>query len=176
MYMDVGLDTGNMILKDEVTIEENDNFENIHDKLGLCGAELLIRTIALIKDGNAPSIPQDDSLSSYAAKIEKSDCLIDFDTDAKTVHDLIRGLPPIPLSFTHTPDGRLLKIIESRYSNICYPAASSGEVVSTDDGAITVACKSGSVKLLRVLPEGKGRMSAADFIRGRKISVGDILK
>ena len=114
MYMDVGLDTGNMILKDEVAIEENDNFEDIHDRLGKCGADLLVKTIEQIADGTAPSIPQDDSLSTYAAKIEKSDCLINFDTDARSVHNLIRGLSPIPLAFTHTPDGRLLKVLESR--------------------------------------------------------------
>lgn len=176
MYMDVGLDTGNMILKREVEIEENDNFENIHDKLGACGAELLIETVNAIRNGNAPSIPQDNSLSTYAAKIEKSDCLIDFSKDALSVHNQIRGLSPIPLSFTHTPDGKLLKILESRRSDKCFSNAETGKVVSLEGGVITVACAEGSVELLRVLPEGKGRMSAADFIRGRKISVGDILK
>ncbi|MBQ8140078.1 MAG: methionyl-tRNA formyltransferase [Clostridia bacterium] len=176
MYMDAGLDTGNMILSEEVAIEENDNFEDIHDKLGKCGASLLVKTIALIKEGTAPSVPQDDAKSTYASKIEKGDCLINFNSDAQTVHNQIRGLSPIPLSFTHTPDGKLLKIIESRRSDTSYPDAKCGEVVSVEDGSITVACEIGSVKLLRVLPEGKGRMSAADFIRGRKISKGDILK
>lgn len=175
MYMDAGIDTGNMILKEEVAIGENDNFEDIHDRLGACGGNVLVKTVALIKEGNAPSIPQDDSASTYAAKIEKSDCLINFDTDGKSVHDLIRGLSPIPLSFTHTLDGKLLKVLESRY----IPedsSAEAGTVISLEGDGITVACRTGAVKLLRVLPEGKGRMSAADFIRGRKISVGDILK
>lgn len=175
MYMDVGLDTGNMILKEEVAIGENDNFEDMHDRLGKCGADVLIKTVDLIKAGSAPSVPQDDSLSSYAAKIEKSDCLINFDTDAKQIHDLIRGLSPIPLAFTHTPDGKLLKVIESRYIPESSDAE-AGRVISLEGDGITVACRTGAVKLLRVLPEGKGRMSAADFIRGRKISLGDILK
>ncbi len=178
MYMDVGLDTGNMILKEEVEIGENDNFEDIHDRLGACGASLLIKTVELIKNGSAPSIPQDHSLSTYAAKIEKSDCLINFDCDAKTAHDLIRGLSPIPLAFTHTPDGKLLKVLESRVaqSDKAYADEDIGKVISLDGDAITVACRHGAIKLLRVLPEGKGRMSAADFIRGRKIALGDILK
>lgn len=176
MYMDVGLDTGNMILKQEVAIGENDNFEDIHDKLGVCGGDLLVKTIEQIADGTAPSIPQDYSLSTYAAKIEKSDCLINFDSDALSVHNLIRGLSPIPLAFTHTPDGRLLKVLESRCEPDTVYSAEAGTVVSLDGGEIKVACKVGAVRLLRVLPEGKGRMSAADFIRGRKISLGDILK
>lgn len=178
MYMDVGLDTGNMILKEEVEIGENDNFEDIHDRLGACGADVLMKTLALIKDGTAPSIPQDHSLSTYAAKIEKSDCLISFDRDAKTLHDLIRGLSPIPLAFTHTPDGKLLKVLESRVaqSDKTHADEDIGKVISLDGDAITVACRHGAIKILRVLPEGKGRMSAADFIRGRKIALGDILK
>ena len=176
MYMGVGLDTGDMILKREVAIEENDNFENIHDKLGACGAELLVETVAAIKAGTAPSIPQDDSLATYAAKIEKADCLIDFSKDAQAVHDQIRGLSPIPLSFTHTPDGKLLKVLESRVAKADGENAEVGKVISLDGGEISVACGNGVVKLLRVLPEGKGRMSSADFIRGRKIAMGDILR
>lgn len=177
MYMGVGLDTGNMILKREIAIEENDNFEDIHDKLGVCGAELLVETVEEIKKGTAPSIPQDDSLATYAAKIEKADCLIDFSKGAQAVHDLIRGLSPIPLSFTHTPDGKLLKILESRADvSADTKGAECGTVISLDGGEICVACGKGVVKLLRVLPEGKGRMSSADFIRGRKIAVGDVLK
>lgn len=176
MYMDVGLDTGNMILKEEIKIAENDNFEDIHDRLGACGARVLLDTVERIKEGNAPSIPQDDSLSTYASKIEKSDCLIEFSADAKTVHDLIRGLSPIPLAFTHTPDGKLLKIFRSEICERSSENEVTGKVVSLEGGNITVACGRGSVNLLGVLPEGKGRMSAADFIRGRKIALGDILK
>ena len=176
MYMGVGLDTGDMILKSEVAIEENDNFEDIHDKLGVCGAELLVKTIDEIKNGTAPSIPQDDALATYAAKIEKTDCLIDFSKDAQAVHDQIRGLSPIPLSFTHTPDGKLLKVLESRVAKTDGENNEVGKVISIDGGEISVACGKGVVKLLRVLPEGKGRMSSADFIRGRKIAVGDMLK
>ena len=177
MYMGVGLDTGDMIFKREIEIAENDNFEDIHDKLGACGAELLVETVEAIKNGTAPSIPQDDSLATYAAKIEKADCLIDFSKDAQAVHDLIRGLSPIPLSFTHPPDGKLLKVLESRADvNADTKGAECGTVISLDGGEIHVASGKGVVKLLRVLPEGKGRMSSADFIRGRKIAVGDVLK
>ena len=174
MYMDVGLDTGDMILKSEVEILENDNFEDIHDKLGAEGAELLVRTIKAIEDGSAIRIPQDSEKATYAEKITKSDCLIDFSKSAKEVHDRIRGLSPIPLSFTHTPDGRLLKITASQIADKSGSHGQAGEVISLD-GGITVACGTGAVTLLGVVPEGKGRMSAMDFIRGRKVNVGDIL-
>ena len=174
MYMDVGLDTGDMILKGEIAIEDGDNFETVHDKLGALGAELLVKTVALIGEGKAPREVQDGSKATYAAKIEKSDCLIDFSRSAREIHCLIRGLSPIPLSFTHTADGKLLKVIAAERIDENYDAP-AGAVVSLEDG-ITVACGEGAVKLTTVLPEGKGRMPAADFVRGRKVSLGDILE
>ena len=175
MYMDVGLDTGNMILKEEIKIAENDNFEDIHDRLGACGARVLLDTVERIKEGNAPSIPQDDSLSTYASKIEKSDCLINFSKDANTVHNLIRGLSPIPLSFTHTPDGKLLKVVRAEVEDAESENTELPGTVTSVDGRITVACGKGKINLLTVVPEGKSRMSGADFIRGRKIGIGDPL-
>ena len=177
MYMDVGLDTGDMLLRDEVEIGENDNFEDMHDRLGAVGAGTLLRTIEALKDGTLVAQKQDASLATYAAKIEKEDCVLDFARPAKELHNQIRGLSPIPLSFTHTPDGKLLKVLTSRVSSIACPAdATVGTVVSLDNGVITVACGDGTaLDLLRVLPEGKGRMDAGDFIRGRKIQVGDLL-
>ncbi len=173
MYMDVGLDTGDMIFKSEFAIEEHHNFEDVHDGLASLGASLLIETVDAIKEGRAPREKQNDGDMTYATKIEKSDCLIDFSKSAKEVHNLIRGLSPIPLAFTHTPDGKLLKVISARVSEkIC--EGDPGTVISLE-GGISVKCGDGAIELLRVLPEGKGRMDAADFIRGRKIALGDIL-
>jgi len=175
MMMDVGLDTGDMLMVERIAIEENDNFETVHDKLGACGAQVLLRTVAAIKDGSLTRTRQDDSLATYAAKIEKSDCVIDFSRSAKEIHDQIRGLSPIPLSFTHTPDGKMLKVSESRMGRKDGVCAAPGTVVSLDGGLIEVACGEGTVLLSAVLPEGKKRMRASDFINGRKINVGDVL-
>lgn len=174
MMMDVGLDTGDMLLVGKIEICEHDNFETVHDKLGVCGAETLLRTLEELKNGTLTRTPQDGTLATYAAKIEKSDCVIDFSRTAQEVHDRIRGLSPIPLAFTHTPDGRMLKVIASEVSR-CAISAEAGCVVSLSNGRITVACGTGAIDLLTVLPEGKKRMSAADFINGRKIGVGDRL-
>lgn len=175
MYMAEGLDTGDMLLKRELPIKETDNFENIHDGLGMLGAEMLVEIIPMLQQGTAIRTPQNDALSSYAKKITKEDCIIDFSKDAKTVHNQIRGLSPFPLSFTHTPNGKILKLISSKVTDCDTPHECVGEVLSLNN-AIEIACSKGSVYVDRVLPEGKARMSAADFIRGRNISVGDILK
>ncbi len=175
MYMADGIDTGDMILKRSAPIGENDNFEDIHDRLGLLGGVALLEAIAMIKNGTSERIPQDDSLSNYAAKIEKSDCELDFSLDARTLHNKIRGLSPFPLSFTHTPDGKLLKIVKGWVVEDYDNHENAGEIVALD-GVIRVACGRGTLEIVTVLPEGKGRMHAADFIRGRKLNVGDVLK
>ena len=175
MYMAEGLDTGDMLLKCEIPIEQNDNFEDIHDKLGASGAELIVKTLDALETGELKRIPQDESLANYAAKITKEDSLIDFSLSADKVHDLIRGLSPIPLALTHTPDGKLLKVWKAEISQKSSSGKAAGEVIDLDDG-IHVACGEGAVKLLGVLPEGKSKMNASDYIRGRKISIGDLLK
>lgn len=174
MYMAEGLDTGDMLLKREFEIEEHYNFEDIHDGLGSLGADTLLEVIDMLENGCAQRTAQDDSLSTYAKKITKEDCLIDFSKDARTVHNLIRGLSPVPLSFTHTPNGKLLKIIEAKIADESKSHQEVGVVLSLDDG-IEISCAKGSISLLRVLPEGKSRMNSSDFIRGRNISIGDIL-
>ena len=174
MYMAEGLETGDMLLKRDLVINENDNFEDIHDGLGKIGAEALMDTVEMIENGTAERTPQNDSLSTYAKKITKEDCLIDFSKNARSVHDLIRGLSPVPLSFTHTPNGKLLKVITSHVGDTDKPHSEVGKVLSLDTG-IEVSCATGSIVFTRILPEGKARMDATDFIRGRNISVGDIL-
>lgn len=170
-----GIDTGDILLISKVTIQENDNFETIHDKLGVCGAETLLKTLDELRAGTLARTKQDDSLATYAAKIEKSDCLIDFTKSANEVHNQIRGLSPIPLAFTYTPDGKMLKVTATEVAKREGTLAPAGTVLSLSGGKIEVACGCGSVFILSVLPEGKKRMAAADFINGRKIAVGDVL-
>lgn len=175
MMMAKGLDTGDILLTGEVPIAPQDNFESVHDKLGACGAEVLLRTLAALRAGTLICHPQDDSIATYAAKIEKSDCLLDFSRSAEQLHNQIRGLSPVPLAFTRTPDGRLLKVLSSEVLQRHGSLAPAGTVLSLEDGRVTVACGAGTLALLSVLPEGKGRMSAAAWINGRRIQVGDLL-
>lgn len=175
MYMAEGLDTGDMLLKAELPILPEDNFENIHDNLGALGAQTMLDTLAALRAGTLTPQKQDDSLANYAEKIQKSDLLIDFSRDAVTVHNYIRGTSPIPLSFTHLPSGSLLKVYAARvYDEDKVHTAAPGTVVGLD-GDVLVACGKGTIALTQVIPEGKKRMPAADYIRGRKLNLGDLL-
>ena len=172
MKMDVGLDTGDVILVERVVIEEDDNFEAVHDKLALAGQKGLLKAIDLFKNGKAEYTPQGDAFT-YAEKITKLDCVIDFNQDVQCVHNRIRGLSPIPVAFTKTPDGKILKVTRAHISekNFC---GSVGQVVSLDK-SIYVKCKNGTIAFDRVVPEGKGQMDASAYINGRRLNIGDIL-
>ncbi len=175
MYMDEGLDTGDIIAVSKFPISDTDDFEAIHDRSALIGAELLSKTVDGIVAGRAERRKQDSSLATYAAKVEKSDCRIDFSLPAKALNARIRGVTPIPGAFCYH-NGKMLKITKTEVLSACGEAGRVTDLSAVGDGYITVACGEGSLRILGVIPEGKGRMSAGDFVRGRKISLGDILE
>lgn len=175
MYMADGIDTGDMILKLETPITDDDNAGTLHDRLAVLAGDAMCRTVEQIIDGSITRTPQSEEGMTYAAKITSADCVIDFARPARAVYDHIRALAPLPCAFTHTPDGKLLKLTAAELSDATTGGRPAGSVLSID-GGITVACDDGSVRITGVIPEGKGRMSAADYVRGRKLSEGDILK
>lgn len=174
MYMAQGLDTGDMILTVEVPITEGDDFGTLHDKLAVAGGEAMTQTIAKLRAGTVTREVQNDAGATYAAKIENPDCVIDFTKSVTEVHNQVRGLSPVPLALTWMPDGKRLKIIAAR-KEICTVTAAPGTVVAIDRGTLDIACADGILHVTHLQPEGKGRMAAADFLRGRKLSVGDVL-
>ncbi len=174
MYMDEGLDTGDIIEQAEFPISESDDFEAIHDRSAEVGGELLLSVIEKIENGCINPIPQDSSLATYARKIEKEDAKIDLTQPAQILDPIIRGLTPIPGAYV-LHNGKMLKI--SRAVK-CEGIGAVGEVIELDgvgEGGITVACGKDALRITKVIPEGKGKMSAGDYIRGRKIQKGDIL-
>ena len=174
MYMAQGLDTGDMILTVEVPITEGDDFGTLHDKLAVAGGEAMTQTVAKLRAGTVIRQMQNDADATYAAKIENPDCVIDFGKSVTEVHNQVRGLSPVPLALTWMPDGKRLKIIAAQ-KEICAVTAVPGTVVAIDRGTLDIACGDGILHVTHLQPEGKGRMAAADFLRGRKISVGDVL-
>lgn len=173
MYMAEGLDTGDMLEIAKTPIDINDNFESIHDKLSMLGASLIVSTLTKLEKGLITPTPQDHSKSTYAAKIEKSDCLIDFNKPVKEIHDRIRGLSPFPLSYSFM-NGKMIKFVSSVIVSETKCDHSCGTVVSLNDGRIDIACADGIIGITALLPEGKSRMRAADFIRGRRITEGEL--
>lgn len=177
MYMEEGLDTGDMILKLTCPITESDDFGTIHDKLAELAGDAMCMTIDQIENGTITREKQPDEGATYAAKIEKKDTIVDFSRSPRDVVNQIRGLSPMPYAMTGMPDGKLLKltsavVIDEKCDR---PFGEVTELETVGDGKIVISCGGGKIAVTGVVPEGKKRMKAADFIRGRKISVGDIL-
>ncbi len=157
MYMDEGLDTGDMLFCESFPIEKTDNFESVHDKTASLGAKMLSSAIDKIEAGEIKREKQDSSIATYAEKIEKEECLVDLKRSADELDCFIRGLSPIPLAYAIMPDGKKLKLVSA------YPIDKKGkvgEVLECDDkkeGRIVIACGDGSLAVTSVLPEGKGK-------------------
>lgn len=174
MYMAQGLDTGDKILTVEVPITDEDDFGTLHDKLAVAGGDAMAQTIARLRDGTITREVQNDADATYAAKIENADCVIDFTKSVTEIYNQVRGLSPVPLAVTWMPDGKRLKIIAAR-REIRAVTVAPGTVTDIDHGTLDIACADGILHVTHLQPEGKGRMAAADFLRGRKLSVGDVL-
>lgn len=177
MYMDDGIDTGDMILTHTCDITEDDNFETLHDKLAVLAGRAMCDVIDATLAGTVTRTPQPAEGATYAAKIEKEDCVVDFTRSPRELFNFIRGLSPMPYAMTKMPDGKLLKLCASLVvdGECDAPAGQVLELDTNGDGRIVIACGNGKIAVTSVVPEGKKRMAAADFIRGRKLNVGDIL-
>ncbi len=175
MYMDEGLDTGDIITAESFDILAHDDLEAVHDRSALLGARLLTETVCrLEKEGTLPRRAQDHAQATYADKISKEDCHIDFSLPAPVVYARMRGVTPIPMPFAMQGDA-MLKVCRAEVTEGKGNIGQVIDVCDEGDGYITVACAEGAIRLLSVIPAGKGKMSAGDYVRGRKIKKGDIL-
>lgn len=166
MKMDVGLDTGDMLLKAEVEIDEQMNVGNLHDILMHKGAELLIETLDKLEKSELVPEKQQNSLSNYAPMFNNENRKINWSLSAKNIHDLIRGLSPWPTAF-FTMDDKTVKVYESTYINekkIYEP----GFVIKADNDGIYVATADGVVILKEIQMPGKNKMKIDAYLRGNK--------
>lgn len=172
MYMAKGLDTGDMIYSEKITIDKNETVGSVWDRLAIIGGKLLLKTLNDIELGIAPRIPQDDALATHAAKIEKEERKIDFSLDATAVHNKIRGMSPFPAAHALL-DGVPAKLYDSTVEDYCGTKA-PGNIISLDADGVTIACGKGAVKVRTVKPDGSKALSVKDLINGRKISENSI--
>ncbi len=173
MQMDVGLDTGDMLLTKTTKIGEDETSGQLYDRLTVLGAELLIETLEKLPKGELTPVKQDDSKSSYASMLDKTMSPVDFTKTAWEVHNKIRGLDPWPVALT-VLDGKNLKLFSSHISEEL-TGGKPGEAVVLKNG-LGIFCGDGNAVVVKdVQYEGKKRMAAADFFRGHPIEKGTIL-
>lgn len=172
MQMDVGLDTGDMLIKKAIKITENITAEELFDRLSKMGAEVLLETIDALKNGELKPEKQDDSLSNYAPIITKELCPIDFTKSAIEVHNKVRGLYSWPIATTII-NGKKFKIHKSRILEEIF-SGNPGEVVDNNNRLVIMCGDGKCVEILEIQAEGKKKMDAQSFLRGQRIEKGTV--
>lgn len=166
MYMEKGLDTGDMLIKAETDIGENETASELHDRLSVLGAEILLETVDAVKKGTLSPVSQNDELSCYSPMITKDMCRIDFSDTARNIHNKIRGITGFSML-----GGKRLKIFRSEIVKDKKSDMPCGTVI--DSEKFTVVCGDGlCINLLEVQAEGGKRLKTSDYLRGNKLEKG----
>lgn len=171
MQLDAGMDTGPVLLQVPTPIAPDENAGELTARLAELGALALIEALSLIASGAAESVPQDDSLASYARKLTPELARIHWDNDADAIARQVRALDP-RVGARAILHGRLVKLFGPRHADEWDEHKQAGEILETSP-ALIVATGSGALQFLDVQPEGRPRMAAADWVRGRGATKGD---
>jgi len=174
MLMDEGLDTGDILLQRPIPIDPADDAGTLHDKLAAAGAELLVETLALLAEGRAPRRPQDNSLATYAPKIEREQAAIDWSRTAEQIYNHVRAFAPWPGAYTAHGE-RILKVLQVEPRTAEAAGAVPGEVVAVEEAGFVVQTGRGTVLVRRVQPPGAAAMSGRDYVNGYRLRVGERL-
>ena len=167
MFMAEGMDTGDMIMKFELPIGEDETAGELFDRMAELGAESIEKTLELFDKGEVTAEPQNEEEATYAPMLKKEMGEVDFSKTGKEIHNLVRGLNPWPMAYTFF-DGKSIKIHEAKEAE----GFDGAEGTLLDEKRFIVGCKNGAIELITVQPEGKNKMSGADFIRGRRLEKG----
>ena len=173
MYMDVGLDTGDMILKSEIPLDDEITAGELHDKMMVQGAEVLKDTIDLISKGEAPREKQNDEETCYSPIMDKSLGNIDWSKSATDIHNLIRGVNPWPSAYT-TYDKQTMKIWKTKVLDKL-SEKTPGTILSVDKNGIEVITGDKVLQISEIQMSGKKRMIVSEYIKGNDISTGIVL-
>lgn len=165
MQMDVGLDTGDMLLIETCPITKEDTSGSIYTKLENIGPDALLKTVEQIAAGTVSAEKQNDELATYAHKLTKQEAEIDWSESAHIIDQKVRGYQPWPVAYTKIQDNAVkiwqVEIVESS-------SKPAGEIISADKSGIVVAAGSNAIKIIQLQPPGKKAMTAADFLNGRQ--------
>jgi len=173
MQMNEGLDTGDMLLKVEIPIEEKETGGSLHDKLAVAGANLCVETLAGLEEGRITPIPQGETTTSYAKMLDKQLGNIDWSKSAIEIERLIRGLSPWPSAYTDW-SGKVMKIWDAKVVNGT-SEGNPGAIIKVEKDAFCVQTGEGLLKVCELQIPGKKRMDTGAFLRGYQIKEGEML-
>lgn len=169
MKMDIGMDTGDMITKVEVPIDENIDTDGLMMELAKAGGKLLVDTIEDYVNGNITPVPQDESQATHCSMIKPEDGIFDWNQDVKKIHDKVRSFKTWPGAQTSL-DGKRVKVYETNiYRDATFDEVEPGTIVKAHKGDLIVACGSGYLKINELQLEGGKRLKAIDCAHNYKV-------
>lgn len=175
MMMDVGMDTGDMLEKTVVALDEKETGGSLFDRLSLLGGDLILSTLDKLEDGTLVRTPQDHEKATYVKKIPKSLGDIDWTMDAVSIERLIRGLNPWPSAYTRW-NGKMLKIWDAEALPDAGPKKPCGTVLEASGNTLKIQTGNGILKINSLQLEGKKRMDTAAFLRGYPVEIGCMME
>ena len=168
MYMDEGMDTGDIITQEEIPITDNDNVGTIHDKLSILGSTLLIKTLPSIIKGTNKRIKQNEKEVTICHNITHEEEKIDFNQKARDIFNKVRGMNPYPVSY-FTLNNKIFKVYQVSYEiTNKYQDKRNGEVIIQDKNNFLIKVCDGIIKLLEIKKEGKKKMLIKEYLNGEK--------
>jgi methionyl-tRNA formyltransferase len=176
MYMDAGMDTGDIILKAPVPIGPEETAAELHDRLAVAGAALLRQTLEGLVTGDLPRVPQDDEAATMAPRLAKADGKVDWSRTANEIDNRVRGFNPWPGSVCRTAKGKRLKLWRVTHAPLEGSEAPGSVVAFDKEGHPVIATGDGAIRLLEVQPEGGKVMDGAAYVRGHALALGDRLE
>ena len=173
MWMNEGLDQGDIFLQEKTDIDPDETYGELHDRLAVIGAKLLMKALEALEKGEKKAIPQREEEATYAPPIKKEETHLSWEKPAEEIHNLVRGLSPTPGATFPWSKG-LLKILRTRI--VEGVQGKPGEVIEADpkSGRLVVSCRKKGVEILQLQPPGKKTMDGASFVRGYRPKPGEI--
>lgn len=175
MFMDKGIDTGDMLLKEKVAIGEDMTAGELHDVLMNTGADLLIKTLKSIEDGTMIRIPQDNDASTYVPMLDRDTGKIDWTKKAHDIKNLVRGTNPYPAAYS-TLDGKRIKIWKAEVDQNCELTGEPGTVYKVDREGIYVSAGNGGIIIKELQSDSGKRIDAFSYTLGHAVNIGDRFK
>lgn len=175
MFMDVGMDTGDMLLKEEIEIKDEYTLEDIHDKLMVIGAKLLVKTLDKIVDGTIERTKQNDDEATYAPMISREMTKIDFNKSPREIFNFVRGLCPFPGTYMESDNGKKYKVfsVTPYEDETINKGVENGDILLMSKDALYIRCEGGYVSINIIQPENAKRMDIKSFMNGNKLSMMD---
>jgi len=169
MRVEARMDAGPLLLRRPCPIRPEDDAGSLHDRLAPLGAAALAEALDLLERGEARWQPQDETAATVAPKLGDADCRLDLAEGVPSLVNRIRGLAPLPGAYLPAPGGRRLRVLRAAAAAGAGPR---GAVLETTEAAVVVGTGAGALALLEVQPEGKRRMTGAEYARGRRLAAG----